>query len=116
MDEFEFFFCQFPNPWALRVSGMGCYTSKCGKKIQNHYTLLFNLPTHVLSTEHFWSVQSVSSLHSEMNKHFLVYVFRSYAFGGRLNTVLQIILNKKNVFLKAQAGLEGKYNMYMFGF
>ncbi len=23
------FFCQFPNPWALRVSGMGGYTSKC---------------------------------------------------------------------------------------
>ncbi len=26
------FFCQFPNPWALRVSGMGGYTSKCAKK------------------------------------------------------------------------------------
>jgi hypothetical protein len=25
------FFCQFPNPWALRVSGMGGYTSKCEK-------------------------------------------------------------------------------------
>jgi hypothetical protein len=32
MDEFEIFFCQFPNPWALRVSGIGCYTSKCEKK------------------------------------------------------------------------------------
>jgi hypothetical protein len=32
MDEVEIFFCQFPNPCALRVSGMGCYTSKCGKK------------------------------------------------------------------------------------
>ncbi len=31
MDEGEYFFCQFPNPWALRVSGMGCYTSKCEK-------------------------------------------------------------------------------------
>ncbi len=29
MDEVEIFFCQFPNPWALRVSGMGGYTSKC---------------------------------------------------------------------------------------
>jgi hypothetical protein len=28
----KFFFCQFPNPWTLRVSGMGCYTSKCEKK------------------------------------------------------------------------------------
>jgi hypothetical protein len=32
MDEVKNFFCQFPNPWALRVSGMGCYTSKCEKK------------------------------------------------------------------------------------
>jgi hypothetical protein len=33
------FFCQFPNPWALGLAGMGCYTSKC-EKIQNHCTLL----------------------------------------------------------------------------
>ncbi len=32
MDEVANFFCQFPNPWALRVSGMGGYTSKCEKK------------------------------------------------------------------------------------
>ncbi len=32
MDEVETFFWQFPNPWALRVSGMGGYTSKCEKK------------------------------------------------------------------------------------
>ncbi len=32
MDEIENFFCQFPNPWSLRVSGMVCYTSKCEKK------------------------------------------------------------------------------------
>ncbi len=37
MDEVENFFCQFPNPWALRVSGMGGYTSKC-EKSQNHCT------------------------------------------------------------------------------
>ncbi len=36
----KFFFCQFPNPWALRVSGMGGYTSKC-QKSQNHCTLLY---------------------------------------------------------------------------
>jgi hypothetical protein len=35
----KFFFCQFPNPWALRVSGMGGYTSKC-EKSQNHCTLI----------------------------------------------------------------------------
>jgi hypothetical protein len=32
MDEVKTFFCQFPNPWALRVSGMGFYTSKCENK------------------------------------------------------------------------------------
>ncbi len=40
MDEVENFFCQFPNPWALRVSGMGGYTSKC-EKSQNHCTLMY---------------------------------------------------------------------------
>ncbi len=34
MDEVENFFYQFPNPWALRVSGMGGYTSKCEKKVK----------------------------------------------------------------------------------
>jgi hypothetical protein len=29
MDEVEIF---LPIPWALRVPGMGCYTSKCEKK------------------------------------------------------------------------------------
>ncbi len=38
MDEVGNFFCQFLNPWALRVSGMGGYTSKC-EKSQNHCTL-----------------------------------------------------------------------------
>ncbi len=27
-------FGQFPNPWTLRVSGMGGYTSKCDKKVK----------------------------------------------------------------------------------
>ncbi len=39
MDEVENFFFQFPNPWALRVSGMGGYNSKC-EKSQNHCTLV----------------------------------------------------------------------------
>jgi hypothetical protein len=42
MDEVEKFFCQFPNPWALRVSGMGGYTSKCEKKSKSlHPNLQF---------------------------------------------------------------------------
>jgi hypothetical protein len=44
----KIFFCQFPNPWALRVSGMGGYTSKC-EKSQNHCTLLSRLLQIILS-------------------------------------------------------------------
>jgi hypothetical protein len=29
------FFCQFPKPWVLRVSGMGCYAQKCEKMSQS---------------------------------------------------------------------------------
>jgi hypothetical protein len=47
MDEVENFFCQFPNPWALRVSGMGGYTSKC-EKSQNHCTLMYIVILHTL--------------------------------------------------------------------
>ena len=36
----KIFFCQFPNPWTFRVSGMGGYSSKC-EKSQNHCTLLW---------------------------------------------------------------------------
>ncbi len=42
MDEVKDFFCQFPNPWAFRVSGMGGYTSKC-EKSKNHCTLLYRV-------------------------------------------------------------------------
>ncbi len=42
--KFKIFFCHFPNPWTLRVSGMGGYTSKC-EKSQNHCTLLHS---HIL--------------------------------------------------------------------
>jgi hypothetical protein len=31
----KIFFCQFPNPWTLRVSGMVGYTSKCEKKTKS---------------------------------------------------------------------------------
>ena len=41
MDEVENFFGQFTNPWTLRVSGMGCFTSKC-EKSQNHCTLIYS--------------------------------------------------------------------------
>jgi hypothetical protein len=37
--KFKIFFCQFPNPLTLRVSGMGGYNSKC-EKSQNHCILL----------------------------------------------------------------------------
>jgi hypothetical protein len=41
------FFCQFPNLWALRVSGMGGYSSKC-EKSKNHCTLICSLIYHSL--------------------------------------------------------------------
>ncbi len=50
MHEVENFFCQFPNLWTLRMSGMGGYTVK---KSQNHCTLpcmlllLLLMPLHV---------------------------------------------------------------------
>jgi hypothetical protein len=44
----KIFFCQFPNPWALRVSGMGGYTSKC-EKSQNHSTLMYMSQTAFLT-------------------------------------------------------------------
>jgi hypothetical protein len=34
------YFCQFPNPWVLRVLGMGCYTSKCEKIKKSLYNFL----------------------------------------------------------------------------
>jgi hypothetical protein len=50
MDEDENFVCQFPNAWALWVSGMGCYTSKC-EKSQNHCTLLSMTVVYRIETE-----------------------------------------------------------------
>ncbi len=40
MDEVENFFGQFLNPWALRVSGMGGYTSKCEKKSKSLHPIV----------------------------------------------------------------------------
>jgi hypothetical protein len=42
IDEVEHFFCQFPNPWALRVSGMGFYTSKCEKNTKSLHPIVHN--------------------------------------------------------------------------
>ena len=49
----NFFFCQFPNPWALRVSEMGGYTSKCEKKSKSlHPTVQYVLKLQVYSCMH----------------------------------------------------------------
>jgi hypothetical protein len=37
----KIFFCQFPNPWTLRVSGMGGYTSKCEKKSKSMHPIIY---------------------------------------------------------------------------
>ena len=48
MDEVEKkFFSQFPNPWALRVSGMGGYTSKCEKKSKSLHPIIHIFPGSV---------------------------------------------------------------------
>ncbi len=46
-----FFFCQFPNPWTLRVSGMGGYTSKCEKESKSLHPIahISGLPKKFLS-------------------------------------------------------------------
>jgi hypothetical protein len=41
MDKVESFLCQFPNPWALRMSGMGCYILKILSS--HHQSLSFGL-------------------------------------------------------------------------
>ncbi len=51
----KIFFCQFPNPWTFRVSGMGGYTSKC-EKSQNHCTLMRRpLDIYDFAPDPFWS-------------------------------------------------------------
>jgi hypothetical protein len=39
--KFKIFFCHFLNPWALRVSGMGGYTSKCEKKSKSLHPIVY---------------------------------------------------------------------------
>jgi hypothetical protein len=38
------YFCQFPNPWVLRVLGMGCYTSKCEKNQKSLHPNIVQFP------------------------------------------------------------------------
>jgi hypothetical protein len=44
----KIFFCQFPNPWAVRVSGMGGYTSKCEKKSKSLHPSVHLQPAEIL--------------------------------------------------------------------
>ena len=91
MHEVEIFFCQFPNPWTLRVSGMGCYTSKC-EKSQNHCTLMRSplvIYIYDFATAPFWislyvrkiwfSFLSVCASYTDENilKYRLVWVCRT---------------------------------------
>jgi hypothetical protein len=50
----KIFFCQFPNPWDLRVSGMGGYTSKCEKKSKSLHP-----STHATSSTQRYQSQTV---------------------------------------------------------
>ncbi len=42
----KIFFCQFPNPWTLRVSGMGGYTSKCEQKSKSLHPIKLCIEYH----------------------------------------------------------------------
>jgi hypothetical protein len=50
------FFCQFPNPWTLRVSGMGGYTSNCEKKAKSLHPIghSFAYVAHFVFLEDVW--------------------------------------------------------------
>ncbi len=75
MDEVENFFCQFPNPWALRVSGMGGYTSK-SEKSQNHCTLVYTTGKMVV----FLVQEAVESFSYSVKGRLLKYVSRHASF------------------------------------
>jgi hypothetical protein len=53
--------CHFPNPWTLRVSGMGGYTSKCGKKVKitAPYSVQYRCE---VSFSLLWSIHNTHSL------------------------------------------------------
>jgi hypothetical protein len=58
----KIFFCQFPNPWTLRVSGMGGYTSKCEKKSKSLHPNVYIMVTvntadraeNIVKRNRFW--------------------------------------------------------------
>ncbi len=61
----KIFFCQFPNPWTLRVSGMGGYTSKCEKKskslhpiVQQNSGRLMTVPCNRVKNSSFFIIVS----------------------------------------------------------
>jgi len=66
MHEVEKFFCQFPNPWTLRVSGMGGYTSKCEKKSKSLH------PNAQATGEAFGPQKSTSSIQKFL--YFLIFL------------------------------------------
>jgi hypothetical protein len=62
MDEVEFF-CPFPNPWALRVSGGWVVMTKNVRKIQNHCTLMnAGFPFHdvYFVADHFYLMANIA--------------------------------------------------------
>ncbi len=67
------FFCQFPNPWTLRVSGMGCYTSTCLKKPKSlHPNVYFTLCNGCRT---FWNLYILKQL-----TYCDVYVIKLYRY------------------------------------
>ncbi len=99
MDEVENFFFQFPNPWALRVSGMGGYTSKC-EKSQNHCTLLHNAQC-INITVHKQVTSTIVLMVSEkfsLYKYFLYSLFPNKAASKHILTAEIVTDNNKTIF------------------
>jgi hypothetical protein len=71
------FFCQFPNPWTLRVSGMGGYTSNCEKKSKSLHPIAQSYMTNGLLIQYMGNYLRISSY---IRKPFLIYYFATTPF------------------------------------
>jgi hypothetical protein len=77
------FFCQIPNPWALRVSGMGGYTSKCEKMSKSLHPTAYSSglrPIQFIRSTHTHTYAHHAP-HSIRSSHFYVvdyYIYSQY--------------------------------------
>jgi hypothetical protein len=70
----KIFFWQFPNPWTLRVSGMGGYTSKCEKKSKSLH------PNVYITSQYFFPAIIYRDIisHITITYRYIMYFFRTF--------------------------------------